>query len=131
MVIANIENSLWRPISGPIEDHPMAVCDGQTMDATKLIETDMIRGNYTGTMLYPQYEANSARRWYYMSEQETQDVLLFKGFDTKEDSVKCEWLNTLPFNSPYPSQAGGFEEALDVHWLTHLLQILLIHHSVL
>lgn len=109
----------------------MAVCDGQTMDATKLIETDMIRGNYTGTMLYPQYEANSARRWYYMSEQETQDVLLFKGFDTKEDSVKCEWSNTLPFNSPYPSQAGGFEGALDVHWLTHLLQILLIHHSVL
>ncbi|PYH62040.1 uncharacterized protein BO96DRAFT_428776 [Aspergillus niger CBS 101883] len=104
---------LWRPISGPIEDHPMAVCDGQTMDATKLIETDMIRGNYTGTMLYPQYEANSARRWYYMSEQETQDVLLFKGFDTKEDSVKCEWSNTLPFNSPYPSQAGGFEGALD------------------
>ncbi|KAL7657974.1 hypothetical protein ACMYSQ_004116 [Aspergillus niger] len=92
---------LWRPISGPIEDHPMAVCDGQTMDATKLIETDMIRGNYTGTMLYPQYEANSPRRWYYMSEQETQDVLLFKGFDTKEDSVKyTPHTSFSPLNTP-------------------------------
>ena len=55
----------------------------------------MIRGNYTGTMLYPQYEKNDARKWYFMSSQDVEDVLLFKGFDTKEDSVKCEWLTTL------------------------------------
>lgn len=46
-------------------------------------------------MLYPQYETNDARKWYYMSGQDVEDVLLFKGFDTKEDSVKCEWLTTL------------------------------------
>ncbi|RAH63523.1 hypothetical protein BO85DRAFT_495434 [Aspergillus piperis CBS 112811] len=79
---------LWRPISGPIEDHPIAVCDGRTLDASKLIESDMIRGNYTGTMLYPQYEPSDAHKWYYMSDQDVEDVLLFKGFDTKEDSVK-------------------------------------------
>ncbi|KAL4938265.1 hypothetical protein BDV06DRAFT_201213 [Aspergillus oleicola] len=80
--------NLWRPISGPIEDHPMAVCDRGTLDIFKLIETDMIRGEYTGTMLYPQYEPNSSCQWYYMSRQDADNVLLFKGFDTREDCVK-------------------------------------------
>jgi hypothetical protein len=84
-------NSLWRPISGPIEDHPIAVCDGRALDLCKLIETDMIRGDYTGTLLYPQYEPNDTYQWYYMSGQDVEDVLLFKSFDTKKDSVKCKW----------------------------------------
>ncbi|RDW86107.1 uncharacterized protein DSM5745_02749 [Aspergillus mulundensis] len=80
--------NLWRPISGPIEDHPMAVCDRQTSDTSSLIETDMIRGEYTGTMLYPQYEPNGSCQWYYMSRQDVEDVLLFKGLDSEEGSVK-------------------------------------------
>ncbi|KAL4953498.1 hypothetical protein BDW69DRAFT_194817 [Aspergillus filifer] len=80
--------NLWRPISGPIEDHPMAVCDRGTLDTSNLINTDMIRGEYTGTMLYPQYEPDGACQWYYMSRQDVGDVLLFKGFDTREDCVK-------------------------------------------
>ncbi|KAL4969859.1 uncharacterized protein BDV14DRAFT_163767 [Aspergillus stella-maris] len=80
--------NLWRPISGPIEDHPMAVCDRGTLDTSKLIETDMIRGEYTGTMLYPQSEPISTCQWYYMSRQDVEDVLLFKGFDTRDDCVK-------------------------------------------
>lgn len=84
-------NSLWRPISGPIEDHPIAVCDGRALDLHNLIETDMILGNYTGTLLYPQYRPNDTYKWYYMSRQDVEDVLLFKSFDTKEGSVKCKW----------------------------------------
>ncbi|KAL4929530.1 uncharacterized protein BDV17DRAFT_261116 [Aspergillus undulatus] len=80
--------NLWRPISGPIEDHPIAVCDRRTLDTSRLIETDVIRGEYTGTMLYPEYEPNGTCQWYYMSKQDVGDVLLFKGFDSKEDCVK-------------------------------------------
>lgn len=52
----------------------------------------MIRGEYTGTMLYPQYEPNGTCQWYYMNGQDVEDVLLFKGFDTRESSVKCKWI---------------------------------------
>lgn len=91
MGIWSNRNSLWRPISGPVEDHPFAVCDRRTLDTSALIETDMIRGEYTGTMLYPQCEPDGACQWYYMSGQGVEDVLLFKGFDT-EDCVKCKLL---------------------------------------
>ncbi|KAL4906958.1 hypothetical protein BDW74DRAFT_176555 [Aspergillus multicolor] len=95
--------NLWRPISGPIEDHPMAVCDRRTLDSSMLIETAMIRGEYTGTMLYPQYEPNASCQWYYMSRQDVEDVLLFKGFDSKEDAVKYT-----PHTSFTPLQTRGY-----------------------
>jgi hypothetical protein len=81
---------MWRPLNGPVEDHPMTVCDGRNLDTSKLVESDMIRGDYTGTLLYPLYEPKKTRKWYYMSKQGVEDVLLFKSFDSKEGSVKCE-----------------------------------------
>jgi hypothetical protein len=68
----------------------MTVCDGRDLDTSKLVASDMIRGDYTGTLLYPLYEPNQIRQWYYMSNQGVDDVLLFKSFDSKKASVKRE-----------------------------------------
>lgn len=81
---------MWRPINGPVEDHPIAVCDGRTFDTSKLVETAMTRGDYTGTLPYPLYEPGNTRQWYYLSRQGVEDVLLFKSFDSKTGSVKRE-----------------------------------------
>lgn len=86
--------SIWRPISGPVEDDPIAMCDGRTLDTSKLIETNMIRGDYNGQLMYPLYDPSHACQWYYMSGQGVEDVLLFKSFDSKEGSVKCKWQST-------------------------------------
>ncbi|CAI7587580.1 unnamed protein product [Penicillium discolor] len=82
--------NMWRPINGPVEDQPLAVCDGRTVDTSKLVETDMTRGDYTGTLIYPLYEPGNIRQWYYLSRQGVEDVLLFKSFDSKTGSVKRE-----------------------------------------
>ncbi|KAJ0421292.1 hypothetical protein BJY00DRAFT_300947 [Aspergillus carlsbadensis] len=94
--------NLWRPINAPVEDHPIAVCDGQSLDASKVLETDMIRGAYTGTMLYPLFEPDGSKyNWYYMSRQEPEDVLLFKGFDSEEGKVKyTPHTSFIPLDSP-------------------------------
>ena len=39
--------------------------------------------------MYPLYDASHTCQWYYLSRQEPEDVLLFKSFDSKEDSIKC------------------------------------------
>ncbi|RAL09125.1 uncharacterized protein BO97DRAFT_352704 [Aspergillus homomorphus CBS 101889] len=96
--------NLWRPISGPIHDHPLAVCDGRTLDPSKVIETDMILGNYNGTLLYPQYDPSGSSQWYFMSGQDVEDVLLFKGFDSNENSVKyAPHTSFVPGNAPETS----------------------------
>ncbi|CAG8899823.1 unnamed protein product [Penicillium egyptiacum] len=89
LVSSDVKNfSIWRPINGPVEDQPIAVCDGRTVDTSKLVETDMISGDYTGTLLYPLYEPGNIRQWHYLSRQGIEDVLLFKSFDSKKGSVE-------------------------------------------
>ncbi|KAL4912494.1 hypothetical protein BDW62DRAFT_194505 [Aspergillus aurantiobrunneus] len=43
--------SIWRPINGPVKDRPLAVCDGRSVNPSKLLEADIIRENYTGHMM--------------------------------------------------------------------------------
>ncbi|GAD98126.1 conserved hypothetical protein [Paecilomyces variotii No. 5] len=81
-------NSVWRPVRFPIEDYPLAVADGSTVDPDDLIAADYVRTTYQGKNLLPLYNKNC--RWYYMSDQTPDDALLFKGYDSWEQSkAKC------------------------------------------
>lgn len=83
--------SVWRPINQPIEDWPLAVCDGSTLKDEDLIRCDHIR---------PQQQAETTfilqrdwHKWYYMSQQAKSEVLLIKNFDS-DPNVKatCRYL---------------------------------------
>ena len=81
---------IWRLLVDAVEDWPLAVCDGQTVERGDLVETDHVRRQYTGSTMYLMH--NSRQRFYYMSQQSKHDVLIFKNFDSKSDvsaSRKC------------------------------------------
>ena len=91
-MINSWENSVWRPLIASVEDWPLAVCDGATVTASDLVETDHIRRHYTGSTMYLQH--NPGQRFYYMSKQGKDDVLIFKQFDSQRNipgkcSYKC------------------------------------------
>lgn len=92
----------------------------------------MIRGDYTGTMLYPLYTPSGTRQWYYMSRQGVEDVLLFKSFDSNEDSVKREYYfkNCIFFATSCPDicEIKMKAEVYKANETGCLLQILLIRH---
>ncbi|KAF2476026.1 uncharacterized protein BDR25DRAFT_379689 [Lindgomyces ingoldianus] len=75
--------NVWKPLNGPIEDWPLAVCDGKTVKDENMIETDHIRRQYDGTTMYAQY--SEGMKWYFMSQQQNDDVLLLKNFDSNSD----------------------------------------------
>jgi len=55
-----------------------------------LVEADHIRRHYTGSMMYLKY--NPEQRFYYMSKQSKEDVLIFKNFDSSRDvKAICEY----------------------------------------
>jgi hypothetical protein len=84
--------SVWRPVRFPIEDYPLAVADGSTVDPNDLIAADYVRTTYQGENLLPLYNKNC--RWHYMSDQTPDDILLFKSYDSREQSkAKCKWLS--------------------------------------
>ncbi|KAI1376896.1 hypothetical protein F4677DRAFT_445214 [Hypoxylon crocopeplum] len=80
--------NVWRPISEPIEDYPLAVCDGSSIKERDLICADHVRRDYTGESIYPLY--NPSARWYYLKMQRKDEVLVFKTFDSLHNAkAKC------------------------------------------
>ena len=75
--------SVWRPLIDSVEDWPLAVCDGQTVNGSDLVETDHVRRQYSGSTLYLMRNPN--QRFYYMSKQSKDEVLIFKNFDSQPE----------------------------------------------
>ena len=81
---ANQLASAWRPLVHPVEDWPLAVCDGTSIPSEDLIECDQVRRKFTGATLYG---LNSqAHKWYYLHHQRSDEVLMLKMFDSSLDA---------------------------------------------
>ncbi|KAI9723949.1 MAG: hypothetical protein M1812_000667 [Candelaria pacifica] len=80
--------NLWRPIRHTVEDCPITICDGSTILESDLVECDRVRKYWVGTMGLVEYRPGF--KWYYMSRQSPDDVLIFKNFDSEENvRAKC------------------------------------------
>lgn len=74
--------SVWRPLS-PVENWPLALCDGSSMKYDDLLEVDLIRKDYIGSTMYAKYR--DGFRWYYLENQKPEEVCFFKNFDSCTD----------------------------------------------
>ena len=73
--------NVWKPLRGPLYDWPLAVCDAATVDAAIDLEP--------ADLLYPDYVTENAQvyfnpdaRWWYLSGQGTDELVVFKQSDT-------------------------------------------------
>ncbi|MCJ1281118.1 hypothetical protein MMC26_000436 [Xylographa opegraphella] len=74
--------NLWRPLYHTIEDRPLTVTDGSTVNAADLIRTDYVRRDDVQETMYLMH--NSKQKWYYLSQQTTDEVLLLKIYDSSD-----------------------------------------------
>ncbi|KAI7477958.1 hypothetical protein KC357_g4428 [Hortaea werneckii] len=75
--------NIWRPIKHPVYDCSLAVADGSSLRADDVIECDRHlakTGAYPDAMGVVKYRPGF--EWYYRSEMEPDDVLLFKNYDS-------------------------------------------------
>lgn len=79
--------SLWRPLKSPVRSAPLAVSDSTTLHESSLVEVQRIRREFVGCTWFSMYQDNI--KWYYMSDQTPDDLLLFKTFDSLEGKAKC------------------------------------------
>lgn len=72
--------NVWRPISGPVQATPLAVCDAES-----LAETDRIP--ITEGVKHEVYLFNFSprHRWFYFPHMQTNEALLLKCFDSISD----------------------------------------------
>jgi hypothetical protein len=85
--------SAWVPLLEPIQDAPLTFCDPRTVDPKDLILSKRYTGAYIGELWYLAH--NPGQKWYWLSEQKTDEIFVFQTFDTKnekrkESERKCE-----------------------------------------
>jgi len=72
------ELNVWRPIRGPVQDMPLAVCDAGSIARRDFVPVELKHEVYMLTY-------NRAHRWYYFPLMRADEVMLIKGFDSMED----------------------------------------------
>ena len=75
--------NVWRPIRGPIQDTPLAVCDAESMTQEDFNETDLKYEDRTGEVYSVSYSAN--HRWFYFPNMERNEAMLLKCYDSSTD----------------------------------------------
>ncbi|GAB1739481.1 hypothetical protein NU219Hw_g4436t1 [Hortaea werneckii] len=92
--------NIWRPIKHPVYDCSLAVADGSNLHADDVIECDRHlakTGTYHDTMGVVKYRPGFD--WYYCSEMEPDDVLLFKNYDSSS-AVQARYCLHTAFDLP-------------------------------
>jgi hypothetical protein len=80
--------NVWRPIKGPVQDLPLAVCDAQTASQEDFVETDidhfaendLSRPSHSGQIYSVRHSPK--HRWYYAKDMQPNEVWIFKGYDS-------------------------------------------------
>ncbi len=75
--------NLWRPIRGPLQDAPLAVCDATTVAPDDLVPADLVYRDRVGETYGVTY--NPAHRWYYVPDMQPDEALLLKCYDSATD----------------------------------------------
>ncbi len=85
----------WRPIVGPVQDHPLAVCDARSAKLEDFISTtiqhfsegDLQNPSLTGEIY--SFQHSPSHRWFYVSDMQPDEMMLLKCFDSADDGRAC------------------------------------------
>lgn len=98
--------NVWRPIGNPVYHKPLAVSDWRTIDTAndlvpvKFIFPDPTREGGTYSVKY-----NPQHRWYHLSQQTPEEVVLIKCFDSEEDGRARLTAHTAFWDASSPEEA--------------------------
>ena len=106
--------NVWRPIVGPVETAPLAICGWDTLDDANLIPAERRYQDRIGGVLHLCY--NPAQRWYYFPKMERDEVVLLKCFDSLEDGT-AKWTCHGSFRDPDAPAGARPRESIEIRTL--------------
>ncbi|KAF2259242.1 putative CmcJ-like methyltransferase [Lojkania enalia] len=87
--------NVWRPLVGPNDDWPLAICDFTSIDLEKDVAiSDRLHADRVGEnlLLHP----NKGHRWYYIPGQQPENLLVFRNVDSTNRRARafhCAFFN--------------------------------------
>ncbi len=106
--------NLWRPITGPVVDAPLAMCDVQSVGPDDLVASDLIYQNRRGETYSVKF--NPAHRWLYFPELRTDEALLLKCYDSATDG-RARFAPHTAFSDPTTPKNAPPRESIELRTL--------------
>jgi hypothetical protein len=114
--------NLWRPIIGPVQDNPLALCDAASVAFADYVTTDILHfaeGDVTTPahrgVIYALHP-NSGHRWYFASGMQPDEILLLKCYDSREDG-RARFMPHTGFENPDCPQEFTPRESIEARTL--------------
>lgn len=97
--------NLWRPIVGPVQDNPLALCAANSVAQQDLVETqihhfgedDLQTPRHTGQIYSVRH--NPAHQWFYVPDMRPDEFLLLKCYDSRADG-RARFMPHTGFHNP-------------------------------
>jgi len=106
----------WHPLRGPLVDWPLAVCDVRTVDfARDTMAGDVV--DRSQVFENTQCHYNESQRWYYLSGQMPDELILFKNADSQEPIGAAPGVPHASFDNPLKTDADFRRESIEMRVL--------------
>lgn len=105
--------NVWKPIRGPVQTTPLAVCDARSIAPSDFVLTDLRYSDRTGEIQSLRF--NPAHRWFYYPEMQADEVLLLKCYDS--DRTVARFTAHSAFDDPTSPADAPARESIEVRTL--------------
>lgn len=105
--------NVWKPIRGPVQEAPLAVCDARTIRAGDLVPTDLNYRDRAGEVYSLRF--NPEHRWFYFPSMQANETMLLKCFDS--DRTLARFTAHSAFDDPTSPPDAPPRESIEVRTL--------------
>jgi hypothetical protein len=105
---------VWRPINHPVESHPLAICDAQTVRPESLVVNERRYRDRIGQTYAITYDPG--QRWYWFPRMRPDEALVFKVYESLRDG-RARWTAHTAFADPSAPPAARPRESIEIRTL--------------
>ena len=102
--------NVWKPLVGPVEEAPLAVCDARTIGAEDLVPTDLLYPDRSGEVYSLRY--GPRHRWFYYPRMQADEAMLLKCYDSARD--RARFTAHSAFDDPTTPAGAKTRESIEV-----------------
>jgi hypothetical protein len=105
---------VWRPINHPVESHPLAICDAQTVRPESLVVNERRYQDRIGQTYAITYDPG--QRWYWFPRMRPDEALVFKVYESLRDG-RARWTAHTAFADPHAPPHARARESIEIRTL--------------
>jgi hypothetical protein len=105
---------VWRPINHPVESHPLAICDAQSVSPESLVANERRYQDRVGQTYAITYDPK--QRWYWFPHMRPDEALVFKVYESLRDG-RARWTAHTAFADPNGAPHARPRESIEIRTL--------------